>query len=236
MVVEPLDMKAQHFRRRGITILPSNQKIRNTFTYLLPFILAKWELNQNSSLDFFYQTHVNQPTSRQLQPFIDNRHSLKIYKGNPALTPEYLYDLNLQYQMKPDIGLNFGISAGADYTHNRIVRVQTTDQQLRQHISEINQTGGWSGNVDFKIGSEIYRWGIYWTLRGGRDIRQMLELINGTKNVGLLRRNNWDWISNTIGMTFLSSLPVSGFTGMISATPPIKNLIMNISWAELNLR
>jgi len=40
------------------------------------------------------------------------------------------------------------------------------------------------------VGSEIDRWGIFWTLRGGRDIHQMLELINGRENIGYLKRNN----------------------------------------------
>jgi len=115
-----LDMKAQHIRRRGTTILESSQTIRNAFTYLLPYVLAKWELNQNSSVDFFYQTRVNEPTTRQLQPFIDNSNSLRIYQGNPALTPEYYHDLNLQYMINPSgIGLNFSLSAGIAYTHRR---------------------------------------------------------------------------------------------------------------------
>ena len=92
------DLKAQHSKRKGITVLMSDQKTRSSYTHLLPYLLAKKEIGQSGELDFFYRTSTREPTTRQLQPYLDNSNPLHTFRGNPSLTPEYHHDWNIQYR------------------------------------------------------------------------------------------------------------------------------------------
>ncbi|MDE2646611.1 MAG: TonB-dependent receptor [Bacteroidota bacterium] len=186
-----VDLKAQHYIRKGTTILIPHQTIRSNSTHILPYVLAKKNLGQIGTLDFFYRTRTFEPTTRQLQPFVDNSNSLRIYQGNPALTPEYHHDLNLQYQLYQSYsGLNLNVDTGISYVHNSIIRVRTIDTQLRQHVTEANGKGTWSGDVGLRIGGLISSLGVDWTIRGRMNLDRRPELINGSENTGRIWRNS----------------------------------------------
>ena len=142
-------------------------------------------------MDLFYQTRIHEPTIRQLQPFVDNSNSLRIYQGNPALTPEYRHDLNLQYILyKSYSGLSLGVDTGISLTRNKIIRTRTIDQNQLQSIREINSGDAWSRDAGFRIGSLIRSLGIDWTLRGRMRFDRQLEQINDVENTGNIQRHN----------------------------------------------
>lgn len=185
------DLEMQHTRRNGTTVLEPDQMVTSSYTYLLPYVLGRYVLGLDGSMDFYYRTSVHEPTTRQLQPFVDNSNSLRIYQGNPALTPEYHHDLNLQYRFYRSIyGLSLGVDTGISLIRNSIVRVRTIDQNLQQSIREINSDDAWSGDAGFYIGSLIYSLGLDWRLRGRIDLAQKLERVNGMDNTGTLHRKS----------------------------------------------
>jgi len=185
------DMKMQHSRRSGTTILKPDQEVKTSYTYLLPYVLGKYELGRDGDLDLFYQTRIHEPTIRQLQPFVDNSNSFRIYQGNPSLIPEYHHDLNLQYILhKSYSGLSLGVDIGISLIHNSIARSRTIDQNQLQSIREINSGDAWSRDAGFRIGSLIRSLGIDWTLRGRMRFNRQLEQINNVENIGKIQRHN----------------------------------------------
>ncbi|MCY3629529.1 MAG: TonB-dependent receptor [Bacteroidetes bacterium] len=185
------DLEAQHSKRKGITILMPDLEIRTSYTYLLPYLLAKKEIGQNGELDFFYRTSTREPTIRQLQPYLDNSNPLRTYQGNPLLTPEYHHDWNIQYRRDLSYsGLRLGVNMGISYTQNSIVLDRKVDLNSRQRIRDVNLDGAWSRDVGIGVGKYVYRLGLRWNLRWGIDVKRRLELINDVENTGTLRRNS----------------------------------------------
>ena len=184
------DLEAQHSRRRG-TITDFDQTVASAYTHILPHAWGSKDLSKDGSLDFFYRTGTREPSTRQLQPFVDNSNPLRVYRGNPALTPEYRHDLNLQYFLyRSYSGLNMSADVGSAYTHNSIVRVRTVDSGLRQSVGEVNSDGAWSVDGGVRVGMPIRRLGMKWTVRGRTDLETGVEFINGIKNESLLLRNS----------------------------------------------
>lgn len=184
------DLEAQHSRRRG-TVMDLEQTITSTYTHVLPNALGQKELGENGSLNFFYRTGTREPSIRQLQPFADNSNPLRIYTGNPALTPEYRHHLNLQYSLyRSYSGLALSADMGSAYTHNSIVRVRTVDSGLRQSVSAVNSGAIWSADGGVSVGMPIRRLGMEWGIKGRTDLEAGTEFINGVKNESRLLRNS----------------------------------------------
>ena len=184
------DLEAQHSRRRG-TVTGLDQTVTSAYTHVMPYALGERELGENGSLNLFYRTSTREPSIRQLQPFADNSNPLRIYMGNPSLTPEYRHDLDLQYSLNRSYsGLTLRTDMGSAYTHNSIVRVRTVDSGLRQSVSTINSGATWSADGGISVSMPIRRLGMEWSLRGRTDLETDTEFINGVGNESRLLRNS----------------------------------------------
>ena len=183
------DLEAQHSRRRG-TVTDLDQTVTSAYTHVLPNVLGGRELGKNGTLDFIYRTSTREPSIRQLQPFADNSNPLRIYSGNPSLTPEYRHHVNLQYsRYRSYSGLSLHADMGLAYTHNSIVRMRTVDSGLRQSVSAVNSGGAWSADGGASVSMPIRRLGMKLYMRGSTDLETGTEFINGVENESRLLRN-----------------------------------------------
>ncbi len=182
------------FSNRSGTIADVGQTVRRTYTHVLPYAMGQIYLGNNGSMDFFYRTGTREPTTGQLQPFVDNRNPLRVYVGNPALTPEYRHDLNLQYTLyRSYSGLYLSADLGSAYTQNSIIRVREVDSELRQRVSEVNSQGAWSADTGFRVGMPVRRLGVEWTVRSRSHLDKGTEYINSIENESL-------WLRNSLGL------------------------------------
>ena len=141
--------------------------------------------------NFFYRTSTREPTIRQLQPFVDNSNPLRIYMGNPALTPEYRHRLNLQYSLyRGYSGLTLRTDLGSAYTHNSIVRVRAVGSGLRQSVSAVNSGAAWSADGGVSVRMPIRRLGMEWYISGRTNLETDTEFINDVENESRLLRNS----------------------------------------------
>ncbi len=181
---------AQHSRRRG-TVRGLDQAIWSRFTHLLPSVIVTSDLGDDSGgVTMRYKTSTREPSLRQLQPFTDNSNPLRIYIGNPALTPEYRHDLSVRYQLLRDYsGLSLYADLGTVYTRNSIIRERTVDARLRQTLRAINAGAVWSADGRISFGMPIRPLGIEWDLSNAVDMEAGTEFINGEENDSQVLRN-----------------------------------------------
>jgi outer membrane receptor protein involved in Fe transport len=94
----------------------------------LPAAHFNYDFSSFKHLRLDYETSMQEPTIRQLQPFEDNADILNIYIGNPSLRPAYVHRLSANYTaFNPAKFVNFFSFINASYMENAIVNSQTTD-------------------------------------------------------------------------------------------------------------
>lgn len=199
-------MEVQHSRRKGVTS-SSSQALSSASTYILPNVLGELTFSKNADLNFFYWTRIREPAIWQLQPFLDNSNPLRLFRGNPGLTPEYHHDLNIQYSLKDGYtGMSMSADIGLAYTDNLIVRTREVDNELRQSLQEKNLGGAWSGDAGFNWSMPIRKLDMRWSVDGRTDIESGIEKINGIRNESKFYRNSLRlrfeyYLGNTLEIT-----------------------------------
>ena len=183
-------IEAQHSRRRG-TVRGPDQTIRSRVTHMLPSVIVKSDLGDDGgSVTVRYGTSTREPSLRQLQPFTDNSNPLRIYIGNPALTPEYRHDLGVRYHLlRGYSGVSLFADLGTVYTRNSIIHERTVDTRLRQTLRAINAGSVWSADGRISFGMPIRSLGIEWDLSNAVDVEAGTEFINGDENDSRVLRN-----------------------------------------------
>lgn len=136
-------------------------------TYNDPFLRAevRYELERSKSLSLRYNTNVDIPSIRQLQPVTDRTNPLNIVVGNPELSPTYRQRINLNYR-NFDFSTRSGIFSwfNMDFTDNNVVSVTTVDQDLVRTTTFTNVNGvmsadlGASYNKQIKNGPKEFRY------------------------------------------------------------------------------
>ncbi len=187
------EIKAQYSHRKG-HISTTDRNIVSHYVHFLPSILGQWKFSGNGGiLDMWYQTSINEPELRQLQPFVNYNHPLRIYEGNPTLTPEYQHDLTLGYLfLRPLSEISLGADIRMSYIRNNIVSVRTIDKTLRQRISTVNANEAWVRYGGLTFGMPFRRFGIKWNAGIDGVIETAPEIINGENNNSKVVRGRID--------------------------------------------
>lgn len=126
--------------------------IEQSFLNILPFMRMSYEFTTSRSLNFEYNTRVNEPSLQELQPVIDNSDPLNIYAGNPGLKPEYIHEGNLNYNYFNQFSnINFFAFINGSIEQNSIVNTQTIDSLFRKFSRPVNTDVSFrlNGNVNF---------------------------------------------------------------------------------------
>ncbi len=78
--------------------LEGKRDIDRNFMNLLPVARFNYDFSPQRRVNFNYETVVQEPNLRQLQPVADISNPLDIYVGNENLTPSYLHQIRLNYR------------------------------------------------------------------------------------------------------------------------------------------
>ena len=108
--------------------MEGKQEIDRDFYNLLPTARLNYDFGSNRRLNFNYETLVQEPSLRQLQPVPDISNPLNVYIGNADLIPSYMHQLRLHYNSF-DAGTmrSFFGMLSVMHTNNAIVSSQSID-------------------------------------------------------------------------------------------------------------
>jgi len=167
-----------------------DDEITNGYTHVLPSVYMRRSISDTGTLTARYRTSTREPSLTQLQPFADNSNPLRVYIGNPDLTPEYTHSLSLDYRFFDQFTfMNVFGSMRSSYTKDQIVQTRTIDSQLKQTISNVNTKGGWSNNARVSFGSPIRSLGVNFNLSNSITHSTGVQLINSEENDSRIIRN-----------------------------------------------
>ncbi|WP_345264506.1 outer membrane beta-barrel family protein [Nibrella viscosa] len=119
--------------------------VGRTFFTVVPNASMNYDLKNNRYLRANYSVNIRQPSTRDLQPVVDNSNPRYIQEGNPNLLPQLTHSLNGGYNMfNPATFTNVFINVNYNYNINQIVYNQTVDSLLITRTKPINIDGGQS--------------------------------------------------------------------------------------------
>ncbi|WP_375445337.1 outer membrane beta-barrel protein [uncultured Fibrella sp.] len=206
--------------------LPILGRIDRTFTTFVPNMSVNFDLKNNKYLYGGYNLSVQMPTSRQLQPIIDNSNPLFITQGNPDLLPALTHRANLGFNyFNPGSFTNFYGGFNYGYNVNQIVYAQTIDPRtLITSTKPQNITGGYNIGYYNYVSFPLKKTKATLDVGGDLNIGQLITPINGVDN----QTNTTNYSVNTR----LSLTPADWITFYGSAAMSIGNARYSINTAQ----
>lgn len=123
------------------------EKQRQHVTNFTPTLRFSYKPKKNVNLDFDYYGATDQPLLRQLSADTTIIDALSKTYGNPDLKPSFQNNVNIYFQKSNfEKGSFFTISAGGNYTINKIVDYTITDQWGNTETTYRNVQGNWGVN------------------------------------------------------------------------------------------
>ncbi|HPF60691.1 MAG TPA: TonB-dependent receptor [Gemmatimonadales bacterium] len=173
------------------TIIGRDESIDNGFTNVLPSANLRYQFNQGSNFTINYRTSTRDPSLNELQPFVDNTDPLRIYAGNPDLTPEYQHSLRTDFRRFDQFSFrSIYLYANLGYNRNQIVQSRVVDAQGRQTVMPVNLGDGWNANVGGSYGTPIRSLGAQLDLDYGYSRSLGQELVNAVENESRTTNHN----------------------------------------------
>lgn len=177
-----LSMRVQDSNLEG-TISGRDADISNSYTHFLVDTEARYQFTDAKSVRLSYSTSTDEPSVTQLQPFLDNTNPLRLFEGNPNLTPEYSHSLRTEYRFFDQFSfINLFASLRVGYTDNPIVNSREVDEQARQTIRPVNTDHAWNTGGFLFFGSPIRRLGLNANVRYMFNRSTGTELVNQQEN------------------------------------------------------
>jgi hypothetical protein len=157
----------------------------NTYRNLYVEAEVEYEIERSKSFSVEYETDVEMPSIRQLQPVVDRTNPLNIVVGNPELEPTYRQSIDIDYR-NFDFASRSGIFSwfNLSFTDRNIVSVTVVDENLVRTTSFTNVDGAMDANL-----------GGFYSKRfedGAREFRYRLGLRSSyIKNVGFTNEEKY---------------------------------------------
>jgi len=159
--------------------LINSNSLRSRYWSVLPNASLSWKLASTTNMEAQYQTRIQVPEIRQLQPVLDNSDPLQLYQGDPSLDPEYAHQFRLSYSNFNQFYFrSFFASVRGELTGNAIAEQETTDQDLVTTRTPVNSNSEWQVNGDYDYSSPFNNINFKFRLDGEYGIQQGNVLIN----------------------------------------------------------
>lgn len=180
------NLQISSLRGRLVTL---EQEVNRDYTNVLPVVRFNYEFNNFRRLMADYETSVQEPSVRQLQPLVDNRDPLNLYQGNPGLRPSYRHRGNIRFNnFNPVSSFGFFAFLSADYVANAITNSVSVDESLVRMVTPVNVKNNLSLrtnlNTNFNIPSIKSRMSVGTTLMHSKSINVLdnieQEIANNT--------------------------------------------------------
>jgi hypothetical protein len=200
--------------------------IRRTFTNVVPSVSLNYDLKNNRYLNFNYGVNVRMPSSRDLQPVIDNSNPLVIYTGNPNLLPMLSHNLWGGYSyFNPGSFMSFWGNVSYNYNLNQIVYNQEVDPTtLVTRTSPQNISGGYNVGMYTNFSFPLKKTKSTLSLGTNINYAENLLFINRELNTSMSENYNF--------RTRLELTPVDWFTFYANADWGIQQVRYSINTSQ----
>lgn len=163
---------------------PVDSLISRTFTTVVPNVSLNYDMKNNKYVYGGYDVNVRIPSSRDLQPIINNSNPLFINEGNPNLLPELQHNVNGGFSyFNPGSFTNLFVNLYGTYYVNQIVYSQrvNTETLVTTTFPE-NITGGKNIGSYLSVGFPLKKTKATLNINSQLNFGNNLTNINGTRN------------------------------------------------------
>lgn len=175
--------------------------VSQNFTNFLPIFDYSYKPTKSKRLTFKYRTNSQQPSITDLQPVPDNTNPNSIRKGNPNLQPNYVHNLNLNFNSWQVFSGQFiwtGLSAV--FTDNAFASSTSFNEYGQSESQTVNVDGNMFSNLYAGASFPLYKRIISIRPNANGMYNRYTNVINNENNVtqmltagGGLRLNfEWD--------------------------------------------
>lgn len=156
----------------------------NNYQNLFVDVEVEYEVEGSKSYSLQYETDVNVPSVRELQPVVDRTNPLNIVVGNPQLKPTYRQNISLNYR-NFDFRTRSGVFGWIDlnFENNAVVSVTTVDENLVRMTTFTNVDGGMTASLGGSYSKQFPGDGDQFRYRAGLrgNYRKEVGFTNGEK-------------------------------------------------------
>nr|WP_299419074.1 outer membrane beta-barrel protein [uncultured Emticicia sp.] len=194
---------------RSIVKRASDNVLERTFQNVLPSMRYSFrknamkntdknskQNNKNNNITLEYNTAINEPSVRDLQPITVNNNPQNIVLGNPNLKPEYIHRLIINENIfNPKSFTNIGLNGNMNYTQNAIGYAQTVSETLVRTTQPINLPYRWNANLgfyyNFSVGKQKNK--LRFSLSPRYLVSQGNNTVNGVNNLNTQNQYRGDF-------------------------------------------
>jgi outer membrane receptor protein involved in Fe transport len=179
--------------------LRAGSKFTNDFWNFVPSATVFKKLNANNNLTLSYTKRISRPSIWDLNPNIDSKDPKNIVKGNPALRPEEVNQLEFTYALQTDSDLFLNFSLFGRKTNNSIESIVRTDTAgvattTKQNLASNSQFG-----LNFSASFNVFP---AWKINSNANVRHarfessVLDIDNKGMAWGLNVNSSWKLRNN----------------------------------------
>ncbi|NBU90942.1 MAG: hypothetical protein EBS12_05790, partial [Flavobacteriia bacterium] len=201
----------------------SDKVIIQNFNNLLPRLSYQFKPSMSKRMGIYYTTSSSQPSINDLQPVVDNSNPNRTQEGNPTLKPNYVHNINTNFNTWQALSGRYIWSGfNASVTNNAFANSTTYDNFGRTVSKTVNVDGNLFGNVFFGAGIPFLSRKLEIEPNANASYNRYTNFISGAKNItqntalsgGLDFSVKLDSLEITIGNTYSYTNPVSSLSSV----------------------
>jgi hypothetical protein len=213
--------------------------INQNFNNLLPRLSYQYKPSMSKRMGIYYTTSSSQPSINDLQPVVDNSNPNRTQEGNPDLQPNYVHNLNGNFNTWQALSGRYIWSGfNASVTNNAFANSTTYDIFGRTVSKTVNVNGNLFSNVYFGAGIPFLSRKLEIEPNANASFNRYTNFINTEKNItqntsfsgGLDLSLKLDSLEITIGNTYSYTNPVSSLSSVSNIPYSSQRYEFDLEW------
>ena len=217
----------------------SDKVINQNFNNFLPRLSYQFKPSMSKRMGIYYTTSSSQPSINDLQPVVDNSNPNRTQAGNPDLQPNYVHNLNGNFNTWQALSGRYIWSGfNASITNNAFANSTEYDNFGRTVSKTVNVDGNLFGNLYFGAGIPFLSRKLEIEPNANASYNRYTNFINTEKNItqntsfsgGLDFSLQLDSLEITIGNTYSYTNPVSSLSSVSNIPYSSQRYEFDLEW------
>lgn len=117
-------LRLEYAGYEGTTLAANGKRFTNDYLSLFPSAYVSYKLPKEQTMYLNYSRRTDRPSFWRLMPYYDLSNPQDTNMGNPNLVPEFIHNVELNYNKQFKKGHNLIVSTYYQYTQNLIERIR----------------------------------------------------------------------------------------------------------------
>ena len=217
----------------------SDKVINQNFNNFLPRLSYQFKPSMSKRMGIYYTTSSSQPPINDLQPVVDNSNPNRTQEGNPDLKPNYVHNLNGNFNTWQALSGRYIWSGfNASITNNAFANSTEYDDFGRTVSKTVNVDGNLFSNVYFGAGIPFLSRKLEIEPNANASYNRYTNFINTEKNItqntaisgGLDFSLKLDSLEITIGNSYSYTNPVSSLSSVSNKPYSSQRYEFDLEW------